>query len=48
VTIEDMVRDLLAAGWKRIRPTLWKSPDRGYFLGPVGAWKAMQRIKEQE
>ncbi len=43
-SIEQMKTELTLAGWKSVRRTLWKSPDRGYFLGPFGAWKAMKRI----
>jgi hypothetical protein len=43
VTIEQMVADLLAAGWERVRITVWRRPDGELFLGPAGAWKILQR-----
>jgi hypothetical protein len=43
--IEQMKRELLAAGWKRTTAHCWKEPGGGYFLGPYGAWKVM---KEQQ
>ena len=45
-SIEQMESDLKAAGWSRVRRTVWKSPDRGYFIGPFGAWKSMKRISD--
>lgn len=45
-TIEQQIAELKAAGWIRVRRTLWKAPIGGYFLGPHGAWKAMKRRQE--
>ncbi len=42
-TIEEMIDQLKAAGWKHVRGHLWKAPAGGYFMGPFGAWAAMKR-----
>ncbi len=44
-TIDQMAKGLKAAGWTAKRPDLWLSPHGVWFLGPYGAWKAMQRLK---
>jgi hypothetical protein len=41
---EQMRRDLLEAGWKEVANT-WCSPSGVYYLGPVGAWKAMNKLR---
>jgi len=38
-TTEQMIRELLAAGWIPVRTTLWRDPRSGHHhLGPYGAW----------
>ena len=45
-TLEEQIKELLAAGWKRVRWNIWKSPAGNLFLGPHGAWRAMKGIDE--
>ncbi len=46
-TIEEMVADLEAAGWKRVRTgTVWESPRGGFYRGPFGAWKAELKYRK--
>lgn len=47
-SIEQQEAELLAAGWIRVRRTLWKAPVGGYFLGPHGAWLAVKSRQEKE
>jgi hypothetical protein len=43
-TPEEMVGQLLAAGWKRWRrmPTVWQAPWGALFRGPYQAWRIMK------
>jgi hypothetical protein len=41
-SINEQINQLLGNGWKRCNAKLWKAPYGGWFLGPHGAWKAMQ------
>lgn len=36
-------RDLIAAGWREERMTVWRAPDGGLWRGPYGAWRELQR-----
>ena len=40
--VELWERELIAAGWTRRFPTVWKSPSGAYYRGPDGAWRAMK------
>ena len=39
---EEMIADLAAAGWERVKTTIWRSPAGSLFRGPYGAWKVMR------
>ena len=44
---EQMIKELLAAGWKpwRGHRTVWVAPDGNeMFRGPYGAWAAMKGL----
>lgn len=46
-TIDVMIVELQRAGWKRaswkrLRLSVWESPDGQYWRGPYGAWKVMK------
>jgi len=43
--IETRTRELEAAGWAPVRPTVWRAPDGRLFVGPDQAWHALQREK---
>lgn len=46
-SIEEMIADLEAAGWKRWSATRWLCPRGGLYRGPTGAYKAeMARRRE--
>jgi hypothetical protein len=38
---EAMATALIAAGWTRVKATLWRSPGGLYFRGPAGAYRKM-------
>lgn len=40
-------RDLIAAGWKETRHTVWQAPDGSLWRGPYGAWRELQRRKAE-
>lgn len=46
-SIDEQIKQLKAAGWIPLTRTCWKAPVgsgcAGCFLGPHGAWKAMER-----
>jgi hypothetical protein len=42
ITIEDQVKELLAAGWKKKSATIWIAPSGNWYRGPHGAWKVMR------
>lgn len=44
--VELWVRELLAAGWVRIRMDTWQSPSGHFFRGPYGAWCQMHSHPE--
>ena len=46
-TIEEMIQELKAAGWKQHRATMtvWISPKGFWFRGPYGAWKSMKQLE---
>jgi hypothetical protein len=41
-SIEEQIKDLLAAGWKQKTIRIWQSPWGALFIGPHGAWKVMR------
>jgi hypothetical protein len=43
--IDARIRELEAAGWAPVRPTVWRAPDGRLFVGPAQAWQALQREK---
>lgn len=43
--IDQAIEDLRAAGWRPITPTTWQDPEGVLHVGPAGAWKTMQRAK---
>lgn len=44
-TPEEWIAQLLKAGWKQVRSTVFKSPSGQYYRGPYGAWCHMKGIK---
>jgi hypothetical protein len=42
VSVEQMVAELLAAGWEQYRVNIWISPSGAWFRGPYGAWVRMK------
>jgi hypothetical protein len=44
VSIEQMLTDLAAAGWKKKLTHIWASPTSKLYLGPAGAWKVMRGL----
>lgn len=40
--VKRWIRELEAAGWKRVKRHLWRSPSGALLRGPAGAWKAMK------
>ncbi len=44
--LDQAISDLLLAGWTPTKTmTIWQAPDGSRHLGPAGAWKTMQRAK---
>ena len=45
-TIEEMRRELIAAGWKKWNGNshIWKSPIGGIWRGPALAWHVMNNL----
>jgi hypothetical protein len=41
---EKWKRELVAAGWKAIRSTIWESPNRLLYRGPYLAWCVMKGV----
>jgi hypothetical protein len=46
-TIESMIEDLKAEGWTAKTRTIWQAPTGKLFLGPYGAWKAMNEARRR-
>ena len=46
--IDQAKRDLVAAGWTEKTSVIWKSPSGSLHVGPAGAWKTMQRAKNDQ
>lgn len=44
-TPEEQIAQLVKAGWKQVRSTVFKSPSGQYYRGPYGAWCHMKGIK---
>ena len=40
------IHDLIEAGWTEVGPSIWKHPDGRVYLGPYGAWKVQQIVKQ--
>lgn len=45
-TIEQMVKELEAAGWAKAMSNVWKSPSGHLFYGPAGAWRKMRNFPQ--
>lgn len=43
--VEKWKRELIAAGWKAIRSTIWESPQKLLYRGPYLAWCVMKGVK---
>ena len=43
--VEQWRRELIAAGWRPVRSTIWESPCGCLHLGPYGAWVKMLRME---
>ena len=39
------MRELAAAGWAPVQPTLWRAPDGRLFVGDALAWRVMTNEK---
>jgi hypothetical protein len=44
--VELWIRELEAAGWRKVMSSVWKSPSGHLFRGPYGAWCQMYRCPE--
>jgi len=45
MSIEQMIRELLEAGWTKARFDVWRAPWGSFYRGPAGAWKIMARME---
>ena len=45
LTPEEMCAELIAAGYIKVRGTVWRSPGGCYYRGPYEAWRHMRGIK---
>lgn len=45
-TIEEMKVELIEAGWKEKRHTVWQSPWCAHYRGPAGAYRIMKSEQE--
>jgi hypothetical protein len=45
-TIEQMKSELLKAGWKEKRSTVWQSPWCACYRGPAGAYRIMKTERD--
>lgn len=43
-SIDQMLLDLTAAGWRKKLRHVWASPTGKLYLGPYGAWKVMRGL----
>lgn len=43
-SIDQMLADLTAAGWRKKLTHIWASPTGRLYLGPAGAWKVMRGL----
>lgn len=43
--VELWKRELIAAGWRPMRPVYWRAPCGCLHLGPYGAWVRMLAMK---
>ncbi len=48
ITPDQCKEELLAAGWKKVRNTLWQSPNGDHYFGPFGAWREMKRREDRD
>ena len=43
-SVDQILLDLTAAGWRKKLPHIWASPTGRLYLGPAGAWKVMKGL----
>lgn len=46
--VELWKRELVAAGWRAMRSTIWRAPCGCLHLGPYGAWCKMLAMRANE
>lgn len=44
--IDIWERELVEAGWKRVRLAIWQAPNGALFRGPYQAWRMMKSVEQ--